>query len=141
MARPLRIEFPDAVYHFTSRGDRAEPIFVDDKDRQGLLGVVAQALSRFDAQALSYCLMDNHYHFVLHTRQANLSSLMRHINGVYTPKLQSPPRQSRTLVPGCFKAALGSRRLPVKGLPLRRLLRRCPDTCCRLHCLRIRALT
>src|SRR5215212_3882522 len=70
MARPLRIEFPGAVYHVTSRGDRREPIFVDDEDRQGLLGVVAQALSRFDAQALSYCLMDNHYHFVLHTRQA-----------------------------------------------------------------------
>src|SRR3954453_10655596 len=84
MARPLRIEFPGAVYHVTSRGDRGEPIFVDDKDRQGLLGVVAQALSRFDAETLSYCLMDNHYHFVLHTRQANLSLLMRHINGVYT---------------------------------------------------------
>ncbi len=28
--------------------------------------------------------MGNHYHFVLHTRQANLSLLMRHINGVYT---------------------------------------------------------
>jgi putative transposase len=84
MARPLRIEFPGAVYHVTSRGDRREPIFVDDEDRQALLGVVAQALSRFDAEALSYCLMGNHYHFVLHTRQANLSLLMRHINGVYT---------------------------------------------------------
>src|SRR3954467_389664 len=70
MARPLRIEFPGAVYHVTSRGDRGEPIFVDDEDRQALFGVVAQALSRFDAEALSYCLMDNHYHFVLHTRHA-----------------------------------------------------------------------
>ncbi|HEV8646299.1 MAG TPA: hypothetical protein VGR01_12110 [Burkholderiales bacterium] len=57
MARPLRIEFPGAVYHVTSRGDRREPILVDDEDRQGLLQVVAQALSRFDAEALSYCLM------------------------------------------------------------------------------------
>src|SRR3954449_10329246 len=70
MARPLRIEFPGAVYHVTSRGDRGEPIFVDDEDRQSLLGVVAQALSRFDAEALSYCLMGNHSHFMLHTRQA-----------------------------------------------------------------------
>ena len=56
-------------------GDRREPIFVDDEDRQGLLEVVAQALSRFDAEALSYCLIGYHYHFVLHTRQANLSLL------------------------------------------------------------------
>ncbi len=61
MARPLRIESPGAVYHVTSRGDRREDIFVDDEDRQGLLAVVAQAFSRFDAQALAYCLMGNHY--------------------------------------------------------------------------------
>lgn len=47
-------------------------------------GVVARALSRFNAEALANCLMGNQYHFVLHIRQANLSLLMRHINGVYT---------------------------------------------------------
>jgi putative transposase len=72
MARPLRIEFPGAVYHVTSRGDRREPIFVDDTDRHEFLEVVGRALSRFDAQMLAYCLMGNHYHFVPHTRQANL---------------------------------------------------------------------
>lgn len=68
----------------TLHGDRREPIFEGDADREALLGVIAQAMSRFDAQMLAYCLMGNHYHFVLHTRQANLSLLMRHINGVYT---------------------------------------------------------
>ena len=71
MARPLRIEFPGAVYHVTSRGDRREPIFEDDQDRLTFLDIVAQALSRFDGQMLAYCLMGNHYHFVLHTRKAN----------------------------------------------------------------------
>ncbi|WP_394327670.1 transposase [Pseudomonas chlororaphis] len=41
-------------------------------------------MQRFDAQVLAYCLMGNHYHFVFHTRQTNLSWLMRHVNGVYT---------------------------------------------------------
>jgi REP element-mobilizing transposase RayT len=92
MARPLRIEFPGAVYHVTSRGDRREPIFVDDEDRQGLLEVVAQALSRFDAEALSYCLMGYHYHFVLHTRQANLSHVdAPHQRGLHAD-VQSPAR-------------------------------------------------
>ena len=106
MARPLRIEFPGAVYHVTSRGDRGEPIFVDDEDRQALLEVVAQALSRFDAQALSYCLMGNHYHFVLHTRQANLSLLMRHINGVYTQAFNRRHDKAGHLFQGRFKAIL-----------------------------------
>jgi len=77
MARPLRIDFPGAVYHVTSRGDRREPIVLGDEDREDLLGVLGQALHRFDACALAWCLMDNHYHFVLHTRQPNLSLLTR----------------------------------------------------------------
>ena len=76
MARPLRIEFPGAIYHVTSRGDRREPIFVDDADRVALLAVLAQAAQRFDAQVLAYCLMGNHYHLVLHTRQAVRAGLV-----------------------------------------------------------------
>ncbi len=77
MSRPLRIEFPGAVYHVTSRGDRREPIFRDDGDREMFLDILAHTLERLDAQVLAYCLMGNHYHLVLHTRQANLSRLMR----------------------------------------------------------------
>ena len=109
MARPLRIEFPGAVYHVTARGDRREPIFVDDEDRIALLEVVGQALSRFDAEALAYCLMGNHYHFVLHTRQANLSLLMRHINGVYTQTYNRRHDKVGHLFQGRFKAIIVDR--------------------------------
>ena len=84
MSRPLRIEFPGAVYHVTSRGDRRELIYRSDDDRILHLAILAQAMNRFDAQLLAYCLMGNHFHLVLHTRRANLSRLMRHVNGVYT---------------------------------------------------------
>jgi REP element-mobilizing transposase RayT len=109
MARSLRIEFPGAVYHVTARGDRREDIFVDDEDRLALLEVVAQALSRFDAQMLAYCLMDNHYHFVLHTRRANLSLLMRHINGVCTQTYNRRHNKVGHLFQGRFKAILVDR--------------------------------
>ena len=109
MARPLRIEFPGAIYHVTARGDRQERIFVDDADRRALLEVVGQALSRFDAQMLAYCLMGNHYHFVLHTRQANLSVLMRHINGVYTQRFNRRHGKVGHLFQGRFKAILVDR--------------------------------
>ncbi len=109
MARPLRIEFPGAVYHVTARGDRREDIFVDDEDRHALLEVVAQALFRFDAAAFAYCLMGNHYHFVLHTRQANLSLLMRHINGVYTQTYNRRHHKVGHLFQGRFTAILVDR--------------------------------
>jgi REP element-mobilizing transposase RayT len=109
MSRPLRIEFPGAIYHVTSRGDRREPIFVDDDDRQALLQVLQQATERFDAQVLSYCLMGNHYHLVLHTRQANLSRLMRHLNGVYTQMFNRRHGKVGHLFQGRFKAVLVDR--------------------------------
>lgn len=109
MSRPLRIEFPGAIYHVTSRGDRREPIFDDDADRRTFLDVVGAALDRFDACALAYCLMGNHYHLVLHTRRANLSMLMRHINGVYTQSYNRRYRKVGHLFQGRFKAILVDR--------------------------------
>jgi len=106
MTRPLRIEFPGAVYHVTSRGDRQEPIFRDDTDRQRLLDVVDRAMARLNAQAFAFCLMGNHYHFVIRTRQANLSRLMRQINGEYTRAFNRRHQVTGHLFQGRFHAVL-----------------------------------
>lgn len=109
MSRPLRIEFPGAVYHVTSRGNRRESIFEDDADRVELLAALAQAMQRFDAQVLAYCLMGNHYHFVLHTRRANLSLLMRHVNGAYAQAFNRRHGKVGHVFQGRFKAILVDR--------------------------------
>jgi putative transposase len=109
MSRPLRIEFPGAMYHVTSRGDRREDIFAGDEDRVSLLAVLGQAMERFDGQVLAYCLMSNHYHFVLHTRRANLSQVMRHVNGVYTQTFNRRHGKVGHLFQGRFKAILVDR--------------------------------
>ncbi len=75
-ARPVRIEFPRAAHHVTSRVDRREPSYRSDDDRQMHLGFVAQVVARFNAQLLAHCLMGNHSHLLLHTRQANVSRLL-----------------------------------------------------------------
>ena len=106
MVRPLRIEYPGAVYHVTSRGDRREPIAKDDIDRTAFLSIAGHALERFDAHAWAYCLMGNHYHLVLRTREANLSRLMRHINGVYTQTFNRRHQLTGHLFQGRFKAIL-----------------------------------
>jgi len=109
MSRPLRLEFEGALYHVTARGDRREPIFEDDADRRALLEIVAQGIERFDAMVFAYCLMGNHYHFVLQTRQPNLSRLMRHINGVYTQSYNRRHGKVGHLFQGRFKAVLVDR--------------------------------
>lgn len=106
MSRPLRIEFDGAVYHITSRGDRRENIFEDDEDRLMLLEVLGDGLARFDASVLAWCLMSNHYHFVLRTRRSNLSRLMRHINGLYTQRYNRRHGKVGHLFQGRFKGIL-----------------------------------
>ncbi|MFL6682818.1 MAG: REP-associated tyrosine transposase [Burkholderiaceae bacterium] len=106
MGRPLRIEFPDAVYHVTSRGDRQEPVFRDPTDRRRLLDIVDQAMGRLEAEMFAYCLMGNHYHFVLRTRLPNLSRLMRHINGEYTRSFNRRHQVTGHVFQGRFHAVI-----------------------------------
>ncbi len=73
------------------------------------LAVMAQAMNRFNAQLLAYCLIGNRFHLVLHTRQANLSRLMRHHNGVYAQSFNRRHGLSGHLFQGRFKAILVNR--------------------------------
>ncbi len=86
MARPLRIEFPGALYHVTSRGDRQEAIYDDDADRQMFLSILGDVVKRWNWLCHAYCLMGNHYHLVIETPDGNLAKGMRHLNGVYTQR-------------------------------------------------------
>ena len=106
MTRPLRIELPDAIYHVTSRGNRRDPIFVDDEDRQRFLTTLGETLDRFQASVVAYCLMDNHYHLVLHTQHPNLSALMRRFNGMVTQRYNRRHDKVGHLFQGRFKAIL-----------------------------------
>ena len=83
MARPLRICFPGAIYHITSRGNARETCFRDDIDKLIFLRILGQAIERYGWLCVAYCLMDNHYHLVIETPQPNLSTGMRHLNGNY----------------------------------------------------------
>ncbi len=86
MARPLRIEYPGAFYHVTSRGNRREAIYLDDGDRVQFLDCLCLTVERYGWRVHAYCLMNNHYHLLIETPDANLSRGMRQLNGVYTQK-------------------------------------------------------
>ena len=72
MPRQMRIDFPGAIHHVMSRGDRRENIYQDDVDRQDFLKTLAEACQKTDWQVHAYCLMRNHFHLVVETPNANL---------------------------------------------------------------------
>jgi putative transposase len=86
MARPLRIEYPGALYHVTSRGNAKSKIFRNGKDREYFLDLLGFVIKRFHWLCHGYCLIDNHYHLILETPEGNLSRGMRQLNGIYTQK-------------------------------------------------------
>jgi putative transposase len=85
LARPLRLEFPGALYHITSRGNARQDIYLDDEDRHLFLEVLSEVIGRFGWIFHAYCLMGNHYHLLIETPDPNLSLGMRQLNGVYIP--------------------------------------------------------
>ena len=106
MTRPLRIEYPGAVYHVTSRGNRKEPIYEDDRDRLRFLDTLDEVCEIYNWGVLAYCLMGNHYHLVVETPDANLSRGMRHLNGVYTQSSNRRHQRVGHIFQGRFKAIL-----------------------------------
>ncbi len=61
MARPLRIEYPGATYHVTSRGNERKKIFRDNSDRKRFLEILAISQEIYNVETFSYVLMDNHF--------------------------------------------------------------------------------
>jgi putative transposase len=109
MARPLRIEFPGAIFHVTARGNARAPIFLDDEDRLLFLDVLVECVKRFGWLYHAYCLMDNHYHLLIETPQGNLSAGMRQLNGIYTQRFNRRHGRVGHVFQGRFKAILVER--------------------------------
>jgi len=84
MGRPLRIEYPGALYHVTSRGNEKRDIFLEDSDRKRFLGLLEDYHDRFEVIVHCFVLMSNHYHLTFETPQGNLLKVMHGINSSYT---------------------------------------------------------
>lgn len=106
MARPLRIEFPGAVYHVTTRGHRREAIYEDDTDRAIFNELLAEAVDRYNWRCYAYCQMTDHYHLVIQTVDPNLSAGMRRLNGVYTQRSNARHDRGGHVFQGRYKAVL-----------------------------------
>lgn len=83
MSRELRLQFPGAIDHVTSRGDRRQDIVVDDVDRDAFFDRVGITVEKFGWQMFASVLMTNHFHLFFRTPQPNLSRGMQCLLGGY----------------------------------------------------------
>ncbi len=106
MSRPLRIEYPGAVYHVMNRGLNQNLTFLSNKDYEAFLTTLEEASRFFSVKFYSYCLMPNHYHILVCTPLGNISRFMRHLNGVYTQRFNQEHHRDGPLFRGRYKSIL-----------------------------------
>ncbi|MBI3066962.1 MAG: transposase [Deltaproteobacteria bacterium] len=104
MARPLRIQYPGAVYHVMNRGGSRHKIFIEKQDYEAFLKTIGEIHERWGVELFAYCLMGNHYHICLRTPEGNLSRVMRHLDGLYTQRFNRIHRRDGALLRGRYRA-------------------------------------
>ena len=104
MARPLRIQVADGWYHVTARGIDRKAVFRDDADRSHFLELLEDMMGRYRVCLHAYVLMDNHYHLLIQTPQANGSAAMQWLNVSYSVWFNRRHRRCGPLFQGRFKS-------------------------------------
>ena len=103
MARPLRIDIAGGWYHVTGRGNERRNIFWEDGDRVKFLSYLEEWVERFGVRLHGYVLMDNHYHLLVETPEANLSRAMHWLNVSYSVWVNRKHRRVGHLFQGRYK--------------------------------------
>ncbi|PLX42893.1 MAG: addiction module toxin RelE [Deltaproteobacteria bacterium] len=114
MTRPVRVEFPNAIYFITARAAGDEALFRDDDDRALFLGVLSHVVLRYHWNVWSYALLKDEYLLLIETPEANLSKGMRQLGGLYTQRFNEKHGRGGKLFGGRYKSLLVERGDKVK---------------------------
>ena len=106
MARPLRLEYPGALYHVTARGNAKGDIYLDDADRRIFLRLLGTTATRQHWLLHAFCLMGNHYHLLIEAPEPNLSRGMHRLNGAYSQCFNRRHERVGHVLQGRFTAIL-----------------------------------
>jgi putative transposase len=84
MPRQKRIWIPHHFYHIVSRGNRRDPLFRSASDFHAFFRILIRIHQRYPIEIASYCLMTNHYHLQLRSREVSISKIMALLNKQYS---------------------------------------------------------
>ena len=91
-------------YHIYNRGAGKAKVFFNDGNYQFLLRLVKEYYQKHGATVIAYCLMPNHYHFLLRQDSGEpLSKFMQVLFNAYVQALNLQQGHTGTLFEGRFK--------------------------------------
>ncbi len=103
MPRKPRIEIA-GFYHIINRGVEQRVVFKKTEDYDFFIEQLSNLSKNFNITIHNYCLMNNHYHLLIETRDENLSKFMRQLNGIYAIYFNKKYKRSGHLWQGRFKS-------------------------------------
>ncbi|MEY4642649.1 MAG: hypothetical protein RLZZ227_2643 [Pseudomonadota bacterium] len=106
MARPLRIEYPNAYYHVSNKAEPDHVLFPGDQYFQVFLSGVFEAAARLNVEVHCWSLLKNEYHLLVKTPEGNLSRFMRQVDGLYTQNYQRLKRAKGSVFRSRYKSVL-----------------------------------
>lgn len=109
MARPLRFQYPGALYHVMARGDGGRVVFETDDDRRVFLARLGEACGRCGWRVHAWVLMGNHFHLLLETPEPNLVVGMKWLLGTFSQGWNRARGRHGHVFQGRYKA------VPVQG--------------------------
>lgn len=124
MARPLRIEYPNAYYHVSNKAEHDHTLFPGEQFYQVFLSGVFEAAARLNVEVHCWSLLKNEYHLLVKTPEGNLSRFMRQVDGLYTQNYQRLKRSKGSVFRARYKSVLFQSERYL--LPLSRYLHKLP---------------
>jgi putative transposase len=102
MPRSLRVDYENAWHHVINRGVARQSIFPIDADRKLLLDLLVRAFLPHGVELHGYCLMSNHYHLLVRSRQGHLAKAMAWFSARYTQTINYRDNRDGPLFRGRF---------------------------------------
>jgi len=96
--------YQGGYYHIYNRGVNREPIFFNDDNYKYCLKMIRKYLDRYNLCLIVYCLMPNHYHFIIRQEsEAGISDFIRDVFNTYAQAVNKRQHRTGTLFQGRFK--------------------------------------
>ncbi len=106
MARKKRVWYPGAIYHLMGRGNRHQKIYGDEEDFQVFISLIKAVMVKYPFDIHSFCLMTNHYHFLLETKVDEVWKIMKYLVQNYTQYYNCKYRCDGHLFQGRYRSCL-----------------------------------
>ena len=94
------------IYHITQRAPGREMLFIEDSDYFNMLSLLKDWVKEFNLTVFSFCLMPNHYHFLLRIKEPNLSSAMHSLNTSYGMRFNKKYQRKGHVFCGVYRASM-----------------------------------